>query len=691
MHCQISRLCSSLATILCFAPDALAQHSTMEKLPPLVEHGVYSVHLLMHTIGREEYTITDVGGQQKLQVITSTSDRINKSTITTTLTMTHNQTPLRLEQGNSSADSGHLVTDMSEQKVSMRDGAESRALTKPVVAFPGSGNMPAALQMAMMRYWIAHHRPAQLPLLRVSAQAPPIEIRPAGHDVFTVHGTVIRLARYTITNLIFGREVLWMNESNRVAAVMTFAGGLPREEILDEYNSAFDQLMQSGIREQMLELGDISHATRPLASGNYAIVGARVVDTRFDVEPAKAVIENATVIVRNGLIAAVGSGATTPAPAGFHVIRANGKTLLPGLWDMHVHYSGIAFGPALLSAGITTVRDCGGEFPFLLAARHAIADEHALGPRLLLAGLIDGANAETFGVFTADTPGQGMGDVDMYADAHFDQIKVYDQIKPDVLLGITEEAHRRGMTVTGHVPNAVDAYQGVVDGMDQINHLRFVVNAMLPEGIKSPEQTSPPYTIDLQSPRAKGLITLLLQKHVVIDPALAWTEMLRHPSSIPVRSFQPGVEHVPYSLSERFEAMGAATDKNAAAQAETAFREWMKMNIGVIDALFKAGVPIVAGSDTNVSGYGIDRELELYVQAGMTPLQAIQAATIVPARAMHHDKDSGSIEPGKRADMVLVDGNPLANINDLRNVSSVITEGRLYDAKQLAHTVGFKR
>jgi imidazolonepropionase-like amidohydrolase len=656
-----------------------------------MEHGVYSVHLLMHTIGKEEYTVTDIDGQQKLHITTSTSERGNKSTVTTTLTMLRNQVPLRLEQGNNNADRGSLVTDMSGPRVSIREGTETRTLAKPVVAFPGSGNVPAAMQMALMRYWIAHRRPAQLPFLRASAQAPPLEIRPAGHDVFTVHGSVIRLARYTISNLIFGREVLWMNESNRVAAVMTFAGGLPREEILDEYNSAFDQLMQSGIREQMLELGDISHATRPLASGSYAIVGARVVDTRVDIESSKAVIENATVIVRGGLISAVGPTATTPVPVGLRVVRANGKTLLPGLWDMHVHFSGIAFGPALLSAGITTVRDCGGEFPFLLAARHAIADEHALGPRLLLAGLIDGANDETFGVFTANTPGQGMADVDMYADAHFDQIKVYDQIKPDVLRGIADEAHRRGMTVTGHVPNAVDAYQGVADGMDQINHLRFVVNAMLPEGVKSPEETSPPYTIDLQSPRAKGLIALLLEKHTVVDPALAWTEMIRHPNSIPVTGFMPGVEHAPYSLAERFKAMGGVTQASNAAQAESAFQQWMKMNIGVIDALFKAGVPLVAGSDTNLPGYGIDRELELYVRAGLTPLEAIQAATIIPAHAMHRDKDSGSIEPGKRADMVLVDGDPIANITDLRNVSSVITEGRLYDAKQLARTVGFKR
>jgi imidazolonepropionase-like amidohydrolase len=112
--------------------------------------------------------------------------------------------------------------------------------------------------------------------------------------------------------------------------------------------------------------------------------------------------------------------------------------------------------------------------------------------------------------------------------------------------------------------------------------------------------------------------------------------------------------------------------------------------LAAIGALHKAGVAIVPGSDTGLVGFGLDRELELYVQAGMTPLEAIQSATIVSARAMKLDRDSGTIEVGKRADLILVDGNPLANISDIRKVSRVVTNGRVYDAGKLWTSVGFR-
>ena len=140
----------------------------------------------------------------------------------------------------------------------------------------------------------------------------------------------------------------------------------------------------------------------------------------------------------------------------------------------------------------------------------------------------------------------------------------------------------------------------------------------------------------------------------------------------------------PYSTAAKFRNMGTAT-------AEAKFRARMEVDLKVIDALYKAGVPIVAGSDTGLIGYGLDRELELYVQAGMTPMAAIQTATLTAARAMRLDAESGTVEPGKRADLILVDGNPLANISDIRRVSKVITEGRMYDSKKLGHTVGFNR
>ena len=117
----------------------------------------------------------------------------------------------------------------------------------------------------------------------------------------------------------------------------------------------------------------------------------------------------------------------------------------------------------------------------------------------------------------------------------------------------------------------------------------------------------------------------------------------------------------------------------------------LSQTLAVIGALHRAGVPIVPGSDTGLVGYGLHREIELYVQAGMTPLEAIQSATIVSARAMMLDRDSGTIEAGKRADLIVVDGDPLRNIRVLRRVNRVVTDGRVYDAAALWRSVGFRQ
>ena len=662
------------ATLACIALPA--------QKPLVIEHGVYGVHLIQRTIGSEEYSVSDLGNHRQLSVTTNTSDRGMKRTTTTTLDYLPSFAPTRFEQhsvtpatATAAAIDNVSLTEITGNKITVREAETSRSFVKPAIAFTGFANMPVAVQMMMMRYWLHHHRPLQLPMLRASAQALPVEIRPVGHDVFTVKGEIVRLTRYTVANLIFGREVVWMNDSERVAAIMTFAGGLPQEEILDEYKSAFDPLFQSGVRQEMLDLAELTHAVRPLASGTFAIVGARLINAT-----GAPPVENSVVIVRNNLIAAAGPASSVRVPPGMRIIRASGQSILPGLWEMHSHYSGVEFGPALLSSGITTARDCGGEFQFLLAVRHAIDQEHQLGPRLLLAGLIDGTSSDAFGLFTAATPGEGMGVVDMYADAHFDQIKVYTQIQPDILRAISAEAHKRGLTVTGHVPAAVSTFEGVADGMDQINHLQFITRPMVPEGSKAA------FTLaDLSSDRANNLIALLAEKHIVVDPTIGWGEMAGHPRSIPTASFEPGVNAAPFPLAWRYNNIGVT------GMDETKFHDRMKANLKVIGALFQAGVPIVAGSDTNLIGYGLDRELELYVEAGMTPMQAIQSATIVPARAMHHDADSGTIEPGKRADLILVSGDPLTNIGDLRRITSVVTNGRLYDSKAVGRTVGFRR
>ncbi len=649
------------ATSLLHAQDLHAQDK-----PILVEHGVYQVHLLLHPIGTEEYTVEDLrNGQRILTSTSNTNDRGMKRTTVTTLTYGLRFEPLKLEQKSPATTS---LTEIVGNSATIHELDQTRTLTKPATAFVGFGNMPAALQMMMMRYWQYHHAPARLPILRVSDQALPLQIKLVGHEAFQINGRMVRLTRYTVANLMFGREILWMNDSFRIAATMTFAGGLPQEEVLDEYESATGNIFQSGVRQEMLDLADIDQQVPVEADGAYAISGVRLIDGTG--APA---VEHATVVIRNGRIVSAG---TAPPPPGMRVIHAEGKSLLPGLWEMHSHYSGVEFGPALLSAGVTTARDCGGELDFLITIRDAIARRHVLGPRLLLAGLIDAGGPLAFGALDAETPAEGVKDVDLYAANHFDQIKVYTQLQPDVLRAIAAEAHARGMTVTGHVPAAVTTPEGIADGMDQINHLQFVTQAM---------RSGPNDPIDPTSERSRQFIALLKAKNIVVDPTAGWGEMAGHPRSIDAAGFEPGILAAPYTLASKFRAMGSPPAD------ESRFHARMETNLKVIKALYEAGVPIVAGSDTGLIGYGLDRELELYVQAGMTPMAAIQSATLVAARAMRLDADSGTIEAGRRADLILVDGNPLTNISDIRRVVKVVTAGRMYDSRKLAHSVGFNR
>jgi imidazolonepropionase-like amidohydrolase len=640
------------------------------------EQGAYVTYLLLHRVGSESYALSAGGPEGAVMTISSTlSDRGATRGGVTTLKIAADLSPVMLRWKRSGApDDETWLTEVRGTSATVEEPSGRRTLSKPDAAYVGLPAMPAALQMMMMRYWLSHHQPASLPILRASEKAPPLEIRRVGEDSIRLPGAAggrVRLTRYTVANLMFGREILWMDAQGRLAALMTFAGGLPQEQVLEAYGPALEQLVRSGVRQEMQDLDELGRQVRPEATGVFAIVGARLIDGTG--APA---IEDSVVIVRDGRIDAAGPRGSVTVPPGVRVVSAKGQSLLPGLWEMHSHYSGVEFGPALMAAGVTTARDCGGEFDFLMAVRRKIDRDGALGPRLLLAGLIDSGGPLGFGAVDVETPAQGVAAVDRYADAHFEQIKVYTQIKPDVLKAIADEAHRRGMTVTGHVPAAIDAFGGVAAGMDQINHLQFVTRAMLPEGATGP--------VDVGSERARQLIALLKARRIVVDPTDGWGEMAGHPRTVSVASFEPGLHAAPFSLASKFEAMGGPVD-------EAAFRQRMQANGRVIKALYDAGVPIVAGSDTGLIGYGIDRELELYVQAGLPPMAAIQTATLGAARAMKLDHDSGSVEVGKRADLVLVEGDPLANISDLRRVVKVVRNGELYDSEALGRSVGFAR
>jgi len=313
---------------------------------------------------------------------------------------------------------------------------------------------------------------------------------------------------------------------------------------------------------------------------------------------------------------------------------------------------------------VTTVRDMGNEFEFVVPLRDAIASGRALGPRILAAGLIDGGGPNAFGVYYAATPEEAKQAVAKYHDAGFQQIKIYSLVTPPIVEAICAEAHRLGMTVTGHVPNGMTIEQAAAAGMDHVAHL--------------------PIRGEAASDDVQKTIAFLKDHKTVIDPTQSWNELLGHAAGTPISAFQPGVLKIPAPLNRVFSNAGAAGIDAATA------RTRLERGLRIVKALHDAGVPIVAGTDEGIPGYSVHREIELYVEAGLTPMEALQAATVVSARAMKMDAEVGTIERGKRADMVVLNANPLDAIRNIRSVRWTIREGRVYDAPALWQSVRFQ-
>ncbi|MDE3129501.1 MAG: amidohydrolase family protein, partial [Gemmatimonadota bacterium] len=460
--------------------------------------------------------------------------------------------------------------------------------------------------------------------------------------------------------VVWGVESVWVDARGRLAVVTSGGGGgLTLEAIRDALTPLYSRIMQVVIRDRMDDLARLTAAVRPMATGTVALVGATLIDGT-----GAPPVPDATVVVASGKIVAAGPRASVPVPAGAHVVNLPGKTVMPGLWNMHVHLHQIEWLPVYVAAGETSVRDMGNEVDFELALRHAVATGAAIGPTLYLAGLVDGGGPNAFGAVTADTPDEGRAVVRRYHDLGFPQIKMYDLLQPAVVGAITREAHRLGMTVTGHVPRALGVYAAVDSGQDQIAHLMAV------RGVAS-------------SDSVRDVIRFLAAHGTAIDPTASWGDLLQRSRQEPVDRYIPGVHDLPPVLEQRIVAMGS----DATLAASDARRANM---LGVLRELHDAGVPLLPGTDEGVPGKSLARELALYAEAGIPPMDVLRAATSVSAHALRMDAVAGTVRPGMRADLIVLDRNPLMDITALRRVRLVMTRGTLYRSADIWRAVGFK-
>jgi imidazolonepropionase-like amidohydrolase len=279
-----------------------------------------------------------------------------------------------------------------------------------------------------------------------------------------------------------------------------------------------------------------------------------------------------------------------------------------------------------------------------------------------------------------ETPSEARVAVQRYKSAGYEQIKIRDNVKPHTLKVICDEAHRVGMTVTGHVPAGMNALQAVEAGMDQIAHINYVLTGFFPDR----DRNNPPLSIDFNAVNAKHALEFFKQHDTVIDPTLAVLELMLRPMNKPIASFEPSMSTVPPELLVQLNKKGQEGTPAELLEQVT------DVLVKLVGGLHRAGVRVVAGTDVGVPGHTLHRELELYVKAGFTPLEAIQAATITPARVMKLENEVGAIEAGKRADLIILDADPLADISNIRKVHFVMTQGRLFDCAQLWELVGFK-
>ncbi len=413
----------------------------------------------------------------------------------------------------------------------------------------------------------------------------------------------------------------------------------------------------------------------------------------FDSETG-ATRQHMSVVVTGDRITAVGPADSVKAPSGATIIDATGKTIIPGLWDMHTHaFQGSSDGLLQLAAGITTVRDMASDIDVATSLRTRADKGTILSPRLVLAGFIEGPGkwAGPSGVLVR-TEDEARAWVARYDSLGYKQIKLYNLVHPDLVPTIASEAHARGMRLSGHVARGLTVPAAVRIGYDEIQHAAFLFSTLFQDSLYYPRMraysevasiVAPTFNVD--APEVTALIGFLKDRGTVIDGTFnIWQDRskLLPDGTDPV--FGPTIDWLSPMLQRGLRAGGGGPSE-VVARAQSASAAYRRM----LKRLFDAGVTLVAGTD-NVAGLSYHGELEIYERAGIPAPNVLQIATITSARVMKMDKDYGSIAVGKVADLAIVAGHPSEHITDLRKTETVVRAGRAYQSKALYEAVGVR-
>ncbi len=412
----------------------------------------------------------------------------------------------------------------------------------------------------------------------------------------------------------------------------------------------------------------------------------------FDSKNAR-LLGPADVYVSGGRIAAIYDAGSTPREAAT-VIDGAGRMLLPALFDMHTHED--PWNLLLqIAGGVTTSRDMGSDNAALAEIIAHVNRGAYVGPRIVPAGYIEGESEfASRGGFVVKDLQEARDAIDWYAQRGFRQVKLYNSFRPEWVEPTTAYAHQRGLRVSGHVPAFMRAEEAVRAGYDEIQHINQVTLNFL---VKPEDDTrtlarftligEQAHKLDLDSQRVKEFIALLKERGTVIDPTLATFEAMFNQKQGEMNpSFAAIADHVPVGQQREWRT----NSMDVTAENVAKYRESYRRLLEFTALMHRAGVPMVAGTD-EIAGFTLHRELELYVKAGMPAAEALRIATWNGATYCGVDDRLGSIERGKQADLILVEGDPTQNISDIRRISFVLKEGVAFYPAEVYEAVGVKR